>query len=380
MIRFYNFFEVTIECIEIIVLESISIRRIRDYSRRRITRKEWRKFLCILARKVDIARYSCSLCISLGDFYHQRIDIGSVYLILSAWIGFHAGDIFHARKLISHMKGEWLNTEMSIHSWGDIAGEHRCFYGDRPWSTKWIKEWFPIFPVRESNKCACEIFFYGSLSRFLSIPSLMERITSDIQKDMSDIIYYEDKNMDFYRIGIVGSMECRKDRLLAYRLDRRNARESRSSRRCLDDDELFSSEIFTPANICKSIMKGIKTGDFLSMNIYVYSIRESTSYKKFISMSKFSWSRYEPILNFHISKSYLLRFSAHEGLKSWLTGESESYIARIVADFLVLLGGVWDDFHECEYREKRENVKVCFTQNDYKDKKSINYCFSPLSE
>ena len=180
VIRFYNFFEVTIECIEIIILKPISIRGIRDYSRRRITRKEWRKFLGILARKVDIAWYSCSLCISLGDFYHQRIDIGSIYLILSAWIGFHAGDIFHARKLISHMKGEWLNTEMSIHSWGDIAGEHRCFYGDRPWSAKWIKEWFPIFPVRESNKCACEIFFYGSLSRFLSIPSLMERITGDI--------------------------------------------------------------------------------------------------------------------------------------------------------------------------------------------------------
>ena len=197
---------------------------------------------------------------------------------------------------------------------------------------------------------------------------------------MSYIIHYEDKNMDFYRIGIVGSMERREDRLLAYRLDRRNARESRASRRCLDDDELFAGEIFTPANICKSIMKGIKAGDFLSMDIYIDSIRESTSYKEFIGMSKLSWSRYEPILDFHISESYLLGFSAYEGLESWLTSEGESYIARIVADFLVLLGGVWDDFHECEYREKRENVKVCFSQNDYRDKKFINYCFSLLSE
>lgn len=116
----------------------------------------------------------------------------------------------------------------------------------------------------------------------------MKRVSSDIEEDMRNIIDDENEDMDFYRIGIIRGMESRKDRFLADRLDRRNAREHRSSRRCFDDDEFFPCQIFTPADICESIMKCIKTRDFFSMDIDVDSIGKSTSYKEFIGMSEFS--------------------------------------------------------------------------------------------
>ena len=368
MIGSYIFLEIAIECIEIIVLEPIPVRRIRNDRRRRIARKEWGELLGILARKVDITRYSGSLCISLSNLDHLRIDIWCIYLIFSTWIGFHACDIFHTCEFFAVVEGEWFDTEMPIHSWGDIACEHRGFYRDRPWSTKWIKEWFSIFPVRKSNKGAGKIFFDRCFSCFLSVSSLVKRITRDIEHDMSDIIDDKDEDMYFYRIRIVRSMERREDRFLADRLYRRSITQERSCRWCLYDDQLFSCEIFTPANVCERIVEAIKGRDFLSMDIDIDSIRESTSHKKLIGMCEFSWSRYESILDFHISESYLFRFSSYEGLESWLTRESESYITRIVADFLVLLGCVWYDFHECEYREKCGKVKVCFIENYCSDK------------
>lgn len=139
MIGFYIFLEVAIERIEVIVLESIAIWRIRDDRRWSISRKERSELLGICARKTDILRYSCTFGISLGDLDHQRIDIRGIYLIFSTRIRFHTSDIFHTRELFSVMKGEWLDPEIPIHSWSDISGEHRGLYRDRTRSTKWIK-------------------------------------------------------------------------------------------------------------------------------------------------------------------------------------------------------------------------------------------------
>ena len=116
----------------------------------------------------------------------------------------------------------------------------------------------------------------------------MKRVTCDIEHDMSDIIDDEDEDVDFYRIRIVRSMERREDRFLTDRLDRRNARKHRSSRRCLDDDELFPRQVVTPADICESIVEGIEARDLRSMEIYIDSVGESTPYKEFIDMSEFS--------------------------------------------------------------------------------------------
>lgn len=213
-------FEIRIEAIEVIVLKTLSIGRIRD------DRDWW--WICAMRwlwkisnRECDIIRDSCALRISSRYCYHLWIDIWSRDLVFSGGIGIHMSDILHTRELGSIMEGERLDAEMSIHSWSDIASEHRGFDRDRPRSAEWIYERLSIFPVRKCDECGCEIFFYRSLTCFLSISALMKRISRDIEHDMSNIIDDEYEDMDFDGVSIVRSMECGEYRLLCDWLDRR---------------------------------------------------------------------------------------------------------------------------------------------------------------
>jgi hypothetical protein len=123
-------------------------------------------------------------------------------------------DIFHAYELSTIMEGERLDPEVSIHSWSDIACEHRSFDRDRPRSTEGIDERFSIFPVRKRYECSGEIFFYRSFSCFLPVSSLMKWISRHIEHDMSDIVDDEDEYVDFYCVSIIGRMECGEYRFL----------------------------------------------------------------------------------------------------------------------------------------------------------------------
>jgi hypothetical protein len=82
----------------------------------------------------------------------------------------------------------------------------------------------------------------------------MEWISCYIEEDSCDIIDDEDEDVNLDRIGIVRGMERREDRFLSDRLDRRSAREDRSSRACLDDDIFPSCQVARPVDRCESIM------------------------------------------------------------------------------------------------------------------------------
>lgn len=103
---------------------------------------------------------------------------------------------------------EFFYPKMSKKSWGDITSNHNCFYRNCARTTERIRERNRVFPVSKSNECCGKIFFDGSFSCFSAISSLMERISSYIEENMSNIVDDEYENMHFYAIREIWSIQC----------------------------------------------------------------------------------------------------------------------------------------------------------------------------
>ncbi len=315
----YSFYEFFIYFINLTVLETISVWRIRYND----TFSDWRTHK-ILYRKTDIIENSSSFCISLGYLDHLRCDITCENSIFTTWIDLTSGYVLYILEYFSIEKSEFLYSKMTIESWGNITSNHHCFYGNSSRSTHWIYEWSCIFPVCKCHECCGEILFDWSFSSLTSISSLMKWITRDIEEYMGNIIHNEYENMYLSTIGEIGSIESREDSSLTHTLDCWDTLEYRSCRRCLDDDAFLSSQIISPLQTIECIIESIEIFDFFWSELDIYSIRESTPYEEFIHISVCSRTRDESILGDDLCTTESFAFTFYEWFESWLTSEDKS--------------------------------------------------------
>jgi len=128
-------------------------------------------------------------------------------MILATWIYLAPGSISNYLEHLTIIEWEFFHSKMSKKSWGDITSNHNCFYRNCTRTTERIRERNRVFPVSKSNECCGKIFFDRSFSCFSTISSLMERISSDIEENMSNIVDDEYENMYLDTIREIWSIQ-----------------------------------------------------------------------------------------------------------------------------------------------------------------------------
>ncbi len=312
----YEFF---IDAIHLIGLESISIGRItnNDTFKRRIGD-------IIAYSEIDIIEDSSSFGITLGYLYHVWIYITGIDMILATRIYLTPCGISNHLEHLTIIEWEFFYSKMSKKSWGDITSNHNCFYRNCARTTERIGEGNRVFPVSKCNECCGKIFLDGSFSCFSAISSLMERISSDIEENMRDIVDDENEDMYLDTIREIWSIQCTEYGSLSNTLESWYTLQSWSCRRCFDNNSFFSSEILTPLESIQSIIELIEIIRFFSSKLDIDSIRKSTPDEEFIHIPLCPSTRYETILDLYICTSETLTFSLDERLDSRLTSENKA--------------------------------------------------------
>ncbi len=367
----YEFF---VYILEFITLETISVRRVGDDKTRSLSFEKVSHF------KHDILTYSCSFGISTSFFYNTHIDISGIYRIFPTWIGSTSefcSCLVHEVPLITE---KFLDTKMSHESRSDISCYHRCLYGYRSTSTKWIEKGTAILPVCKCNECSSEIFFDWSISWLGTVPSFMERVSRDIEEDMSNIIYDKYENMNFCTIRCVWSNECWENRFLSNGLNSRYTRQFWFCGCSLDDDSFLSREIFSPVYTFTDWEKCIKIFGSRFIEAEVYSIGKSTPDEEFIEKYIFPRAFYETVASFYISSSEFFTFSFYEGLESWLTCECKVWFMCCFSfwerSFFWCMRDDFEHESECIDRGNKSNKKTSYTSGlgiKNTPKRSIHY-------
>ena len=166
---------------------------------------------------------------------------------------------------------------------------------------------------------------------------------------MSNIINNKDQYVNFGSVGGIWSIESREYSSLTNTLEGWNTLKSRSRRRSLGDNPLFSGEIFTPVESREGIIESVKIFCFFTRELDVYSIRKPAPDEELVHISIGSSTGYESILCLDFFASESFTFSFYEGFESRLASENESPCFGI----LYILHG-----HECI--GKRENSKLSY--------------------
>lgn len=310
--------EFPVYLIDLCILQTIPIGRI-GYDDTSLDRASYK----VLCHKSDIIENSGSFGISLCYREHCGIDITRGNVVFSTWIYLASCGILDGFQHHTIEELEFFDPKMSIESWGNVASNHHCLNSNRPRSTEGIQQRRSVFPICKCDQSCGEIFFDWSLSSLPPVATLVEGIARDVKEDMSDIIDNQDEYMHLDSVGKIRSIECRKYGSLSDALDRRDALEGRSRRRCFNNDAFFSSEIISPLEFSESIIECIEVFSLHRWELDIDSIRKTTPHQEFIHILLSSGARYESILGLDIGASEPFAFSFDERFESRLTGEYE---------------------------------------------------------
>jgi hypothetical protein len=146
----------------------------------------------------------------------------------------------------------------------------------------------------------------------MTISSLMEWITSDIEEDMSDIIDDEDEYMYLDTARRIGGRESREYRFLSDTLDGRYARESRSRRGSLDDDIFSTAQIVTPLYRFAECIECIEVSDPRLGETQIDAIGKSAPYEELIHIRQGSATLDYAVLPSDICEVELLTLATYE--------------------------------------------------------------------